>query len=95
MICPNCGTRLPEGSTRCHFCGYTASARPTSAETAIVVVSLAAVLIAVSLLLVVVTEALEISPLLRVSVCFVIGAVVTIVYWKIIRWTNPRLARFG
>jgi hypothetical protein len=21
MICPECGTRLPEGSTKCHFCG--------------------------------------------------------------------------
>jgi hypothetical protein len=22
MICPECGTRLPEGKTECHFCGY-------------------------------------------------------------------------
>jgi len=22
MICPECGTRLPAGVTKCHFCGY-------------------------------------------------------------------------
>jgi hypothetical protein len=23
MICPECGTRLSEGDTKCHFCGHT------------------------------------------------------------------------
>lgn len=95
MICPNCGTRLPEGSTRCHFCGFIVSARQTPGETAIIVVTLAAVMIAVSLLLVVLTSAMEIDPRLRVVGCFVIGAIVAWGYWKASRWANPRLARFG
>ena len=95
MICPNCGTRLPEGSTRCHFCGFIFSARPTTGEIAIIVVTLAAVMIAVSLLLVVLTAAMEIDYRLRVIGCFVIGAIVALGYWKASRWANPRLARFG
>ena len=95
MICPNCGTRLPEGSTRCHLCGFSISFPPTPGETAIVVLTLAAVMIAVSLLLMFLTSALEVDLTLRFVVCFVIGAIVTWGYWKASRWLNPRLARFG
>jgi len=95
MICPNCGTRLPEGSTRCHFCGFEASPRPTRAETGIVVVSLAAVMIAVSLFFVVLTADSGLDLRFRVTVCFVIGAVAAWCYWKVSRWVSPRLARIG
>mgnify|MGYP001214870866 CR=1 FL=1 len=95
MICPNCGTRLPEGRTRCHLCGFEASPRPTRAETGIVVVSLAAVMIAVGLFFVFLTADAGIDLRLRVTACFAIGAVAALGYWKISRWVNPRLARFG
>jgi uncharacterized protein (DUF983 family) len=95
MICPNCGTRLPEGSTRCHFCGFEIHSRPTRAETGIVVVSLAAVMIAVSLFFVVLTANAGGDLRIRVVFCFAIGAVAAWCYWKLSRWVNPRLARIG
>jgi len=95
MICPNCGTRLPEGSTRCHLCGFETHPRPTRAETGIVIVSLAAVMIAVSLFFVVLTAGADIDLRFRVIGCFVIGAIAALGYWKISQWVNPRLARFG
>ena len=96
MICPNCGTRLPEGSTCCHFCGFTvADPAPTTRETAIVVLMLAAVMVTVSLLLMVATSEADLDLRIRVVFCFAIGAVVSWVYWKVSRWANPRLERFG
>lgn len=95
MICPNCGTRLPEGSTRCHFCGFSLVARPTSGEMAVVILMLSVVTIAVWFLLLVVTSSLDIDIRLRVTGCFVIGVLAAWGYWKVSQWINPRLARFS
>jgi len=94
MICPNCGTRLPEGSMRCHFCGYEIHLRQENlrADTYIVIFTLAAVLLAVSILLFVVTGRLEIDPRIRAIICLIAGAFVTWVYWKISSWISARLS---
>ena len=55
MICPNCGTRLPEGDTRCHLCGFLLPQETTFAEACIIIIALFALMLAISLLLFVVT----------------------------------------
>jgi|WetSurMetagenome_2_1015567.scaffolds.fasta_scaffold1445585_1 hypothetical protein len=92
MICPNCGTRLPEGSTRCHFCGYLPPQERTLAETCIIVVALFTVMLAISLLLFVVTGKMEIEYRFRAVVCLIAGAAGTWVFWKITRRLIPGLA---
>jgi hypothetical protein len=67
----------------------------TRAETCIIVFTLAAVMLAISLLLFVITGKLEIDARLRVIMCFIAGAAVTWVYWKISQRMSPRLDRFG
>ena len=94
MICPNCGTRLPEGSTRCHLCGRVMipPQEATPAETCIIVIALCAVLLAISFLLFVVTGKLEIDYRLRVVVCLIAGLAGTWVFWRLTRGMVPRLA---
>lgn len=93
MICPNCGTRLPEGSTRCHLCGRVMipPSEATPAEACIIVIALCAVLLAISFLLFVVTGRLEIDLRLRAAVCLIAGFALTWVLWRLTRRMVPRL----
>jgi hypothetical protein len=92
MICPNCGTRLPEGSTRCHLCGYLPPQETTLAEACIIVIALFAVMLAISLLLFVVTGKMEIDHRLRAVLCLIAGAAATWVFWRITRRLIPGFA---
>jgi len=92
MICPNCGTRLPEDSTRCHFCGYVIQQENNRANSYIVIFTLAVVLLAVSLLLFVVTGKIKIDTRLRAILCLIAGVVVTWIYWKISSWMTRRIS---
>jgi len=92
MICPNCGTRLPEGSTRCHLCGFLLPQETTFAEACIIVIALFALMLAISLLLFVVTGTVEIDHRLRAVLCLIGGAAATWVFWRITRRMIPRFA---
>jgi hypothetical protein len=93
MICPECGTRLPVGCTKCHFCGNEIS---LSIETSLVdkfiaLFTLWAFFVAVTIMFYTMLEGVGDSNTLRGIVSMVGAIFITFFYWLISSWAIKRL----
>ncbi|MHB8164874.1 MAG: hypothetical protein ACYDDV_11150 [Methanoregula sp.] len=83
MICSECGTRLPKGMTKCHFCGNSLSVTNETSfiDKFVALFTLLAVFIAIIVFFYSYTEGISSDVTLRAVTSIVVGAVLTCFYW--------------
>jgi hypothetical protein len=98
MICPECGTRLPKNTIKCHFCGsdVTPAKLTNFVDKFIALFTLIAFCITISLFFFTISDGGNLDIGGRVLVGTILGLLFTYLYWKISpcmikRWIDPKI----
>jgi len=83
MICPNCGTRLPVGITKCHFCGneIIPAEETNFVHKFVALFTLMVIFLALVALFYSYDEGIISDNIIRLFVSTLEGGLITCVYW--------------